>query len=116
MKEPIIMAEECWRNSQFSVARFYGGINFNKKNYSIVNKDGITLRELSDPSSPHYVTEGMAIPPGEPADLILDTWIPVYKELGRKKTFGIVESGKTPGEALLMVKEVKKLKKDGKAK
>lgn len=116
MKELIIMTEEYWRNSPLSVARFYGGINFNMKRYSIVNKDGITLRELSDPSSPHYVTEGMAIPPGESTDLILDTWIPVYKALGRKKTFEIVESGKTLGEALLMVKEVKKLKKDGKAK
>lgn len=111
MKEPIIMAEDYWMNTQLSVARFYGGINFNKKEYSIVNKDGITLRELSDPSSPHYVTEGMAIPPGEPADLIQNAWIPVYKALGRKKTIELVESGKTLGEALLMVKEVKKLKK-----
>lgn len=111
MKELIIMTEEYWMNSQFSVARFYGGIVFRKKQYYIVNKDGITLHELSDPTSPHYVQEGKAIPPGEPADLVQTDWIPVYKALGRKKTFEIVESGKTLGEALLMVKEVKKLKK-----
>lgn len=116
MKELIIMTEEYWRNSPLSVARFHGGINFNMKRYSIVNKDGITLLELSDLDSPHYVKGGMAIPPGEPADLVQNEWIPVYKALGRKKTFEIVKSGKTLGEALLMVKEVKKLKKDGKAK
>lgn len=112
MEVPIIMEEAYWRNSYLSVVRYYGAVTINKKEYSIVNKEGITLLELSDPSSPHYVTEGMAIPPGESADLILDTWIPVYKALGRKKTFEIVESGKTLGEALLMVKEVKKLKKE----
>lgn len=53
----------------------------------------------------------MAIPPGEPADLVQNEWIPVYKALGRNNTFEIVKSGKTLGEALLMVKEVKKLNK-----
>ena len=45
MKELIIMTEEYWRNSQFSVARFHGGINFNMKRYSIVNKDGQGLQK-----------------------------------------------------------------------
>lgn len=114
MKELIIMTEEYWMNSQFSVARFYGGIVFRKKQYYIVNKDGITLYELSDPSSPYYVKDGKAIPPGETADLVQTDWIPVYKALGRKKTFELVQSGKTLGEALKIVKEMKKLKKDGK--
>lgn len=116
MGTPVIMEESYWMNTHLSVARYYGGVIFMKKQYDIVNKDGITLYELSDPSSPYYVKDGKAIPPGEPADLVQTDWIPVYKALGRKKTFEIVKSGKTLGEALLMVKEVKKLKKDGKAK
>lgn len=111
MEAPIIMEESYWVNSQLSIARYYGGIIFMKKKYEIVNKDGITLYELSDPSSPYYVKDGKAIPPGEPADLVQTDWIPVYKALGRKKTFELVQSGKTLGEALLMVKEVKKLNK-----
>ena len=55
MAGPIIMTEEYWKNSQFSVAKYYGGMTFNGKNYSIVNKDGITVLELSNPDSPHYV-------------------------------------------------------------
>lgn len=111
MGTPVIMEESYWMNTHLSVARYYGGVIFMKKQYDIVNKDGIKLLELSDPDSPHYVKEGMAIPPGEPADLVQTDWIPVYKALGRKKTFELVQSGKTLGEALLMVKEVKKLNK-----
>lgn len=111
MGTPVIMEESYWMNTYLSIARYYGGIVFRRKEYFIVNKDGIKLLELSDPDSPHYVKEGMAIPPGEPADLVQNEWIPVYKALGRKKTFDLVQSGKTLGEALLMVKEVKKLNK-----
>lgn len=111
MEVPIIMEESYWANSTLSISRYYGGIVFRRKEYFIVNKDGIKLLELSDPDSPHYVKEGMAIPPGEPADLVQNEWIPVYKALGRKKTFELVQSGKTLGEALNIVKEMKKLKK-----
>ena len=116
MNTPIIMEESYWANSTLSIARYYGGIVFRRKEYFIVNKDGIKLLELSDPDRPPYVKGGMAIPPGEPADLVQDEWIPVYKALGRKKTFELVQSGKTLGEALKVVKEIKKLKKDGKAR
>lgn len=44
----------------------------------------------------------MAIPPGEPADLVLKEWIPVYKKLGRDKTIECVEQG-------MSLKEAKKL-------
>lgn len=27
----------------------------------------------------------MAIPPGEPADLIQSNWLPIYKEMGREE-------------------------------
>lgn len=116
MEVPIIMEEAYWRNSYLSVVRYYGDVTINKKEYSIVNKEGITLLELSDPTSPHFANDLIAIPPGEPADMIQNEWIPVYKALGRKKTFEIVKSGKTLGQALKIVKEMKKLKKDGNAK
>lgn len=79
------MAEDYWANSQFSIARYYGGIRLNKIDYKIVNKDGITLMELSDPSSKHYVKGGKAIPPGEPADLVDNKFMPFYRKLGRDK-------------------------------
>lgn len=116
MEVPIIMEESSWRNSFLSVVSYYGAVTINKKEYSIVNKEGITLLELCDPTSPHFANDLIAISPGEPADLIQNDWIPVYKALGRKKTFEIVKSGKTLGQALKIVKEMKKLKKDGNAK
>lgn len=97
------MTEEYWANSQFSVARYYGGIQIGGKSYKIVNKQGATIFELSDPDSPYYVGDGnMAIPQGEPADLVLKEWIPMYKKLGRDKTIECVEQG-------MSLKEAKKL-------
>lgn len=101
----IIMTEEYWANSQFSIARYYGGIQIGGKSYKIVNKHGITLFELSNPSSKHYVKEGKAIEPGEPVDLVREDWIPIYKKLGRDKTIELVKQGKT-------IEEVKKMIKD----
>lgn len=90
----VLFEEAYWRNSQLSVARFCGGINITengkKREFLIVNKQGITLQELSDPDSKHYVKDGMAIPPGEPADLIDKEFIPLYKKLGREKFIDIL--------------------------
>lgn len=97
------MTEEYWKNSQFSVAQYYGGMVFNGKHYSIVNKEGITVIELSDPDSPYYVPGDKVIQPGEPCDLIMDEWIPVYKALGREKTIELVKSNTTLKEALTMI-------------
>ena len=55
---PICMAEEYWADSYFSVARYYGGIQMNQHSYKIVNKEGITIFELSDPENEHYVGDG----------------------------------------------------------
>lgn len=104
----IIMTEEYWANSHLSVARYYGGIKVNGHEYKIVNKDGITLEELSDPRSEHYVKEGKAIPPGEPADLVLKEWIPVYRKLGREKMIRLVKLGVSLEEAKKMAKEESK--------
>lgn len=84
---PICMAEEYWANSHFSVARYSGGVKAFGYEYDIVNKEGITIFELSNPQSKHYVGDGnkKAIEPGEPADLVRIDWIPIYRALGREK-------------------------------
>lgn len=103
------MTEEYWANSQFSVARYYGGLQIGGKSYKIVNKQGATIFELSDPDSPYYVGDGnMAIPPGEPADLVLEEWIPIYKKLGRDKTIELVKQGVSIQEARELCTKTKK--------
>ena len=90
---PICMAEEFWANSYFSVARHYGGVKAFGHEYNIVNKQGATIFELSDPSSKYYVGDGKkkAIEPGEPADLCRVDFIPLYKELGRDSFIKVLE-------------------------
>lgn len=108
----IIMTEEYWANSQFSVARYYGGLQIGGKSYKIVNKQGATIFELSDPDSPYYVGDGVkkAIEPGEPADLVLEEWIPIYKKLGRDKMIELVKQGVSVQQARKLCKEFKKHK------
>lgn len=97
------MDEEYWKNSQFSVARFYGQIQINKKRYLIVNKEGIDVLQLSDPQSPHYVEGDKVIPPGEPCDLVREDWIPVYRKLGRDRTIELVKAGTSLEDAKKMI-------------
>lgn len=47
----------------------------------------------------------MAIPPGEPVDLCLFEWVPIYKALGREKTLELVKEGVTLKEAKKIVSE-----------
>ena len=101
MKNPALFTEEYWANSQLSVARYYGGCTLNGKEYKIVNKDGITVEELSTPQSKNYTGNGKyAIPPGEPADLVLEEWIPVYRKLGREGVMRLLENGVTIEDAV----------------
>ncbi len=77
----ILYPEGSWRNTQMSVARFYGGITINGTRYVIVNKEGKDLVECSkeaEKAGRHF-----AIEPGEPADLIIRSYQPIYKALGR---------------------------------
>lgn len=80
---PILMTEEFWRNSQFSIAKYYGRINYNGHEYIIVDKFGRDLFECSAIAE----KEGRekAIEPGEPADLIRKDFQAIYKKLGREK-------------------------------
>lgn len=103
----VIMTEKCWANSYFSIAKYYGGVKIDGHEYKIVNKEGVTLEELSNPSSKHYVKSGKAIPPGEPADLVRKDWIPVYRKLGRDRTIKLVRDGVSLAEAKRIVKEGK---------
>lgn len=101
------MTEKCWANSYFSIAKYYGGVKIDGHEYKIVNKEGVTLEELSNPSSKHYVKSGKAIPPGEPADLVRKDWIPVYRKLGRDRTIKLVRDGVSLAEAKRTAKEGK---------
>ena len=47
MNLPIAMAEEYWADSHFSIARYYGRIQFNNNLYIIVDKRGHTIFECS---------------------------------------------------------------------
>lgn len=108
----IIMTEEYWANSHFSIARYYGQITISGKTYVIVNKEGCTIFELSDPHSKHYVGDtNVAIPPNQPADLVLQEWIPIYKALGRDKTIELVKQDVSYEDALLLIPEEMRPKK-----
>lgn len=100
---PILMVEKFWRNSMLSIARIYGQINFNGHLYVIVNKRGETLFEISARMDKEG-KDGKAIPPGEPADLVLSEWVPVYRRLGRDRVMELIENH-------VPLKEAKKLKK-----
>lgn len=90
---PIIITEDYWRNSHLSIVRYYGQIKAFGAHYEILNKDGISVLELSNPHSEHFVSGGMAIPEGEPCDLVRKDWIPVYRKLGRERTLDAVRMG-----------------------
>lgn len=103
---PIAMAEEYWANSHMSIARYYGGVTFNGHEYEIVNKHGITIFQLSSPSSKHYVGDGAkkAIEPGEPADLVRKDFITYYRRLGRDRFLEVLKEHQQTSD-----KELKKI-------
>ena len=104
--ETIIYPEEYWANSQFSVARYCGGINIYGKRYIIVNKEGKDLWECSREAE--KTGRNMAIEPGEPADLILEQWQPIYKALGRDNFIEYIKEHNDLKEAKKYVKSLKK--------
>ena len=100
---PILMTEEFWANSQLSVARYFGGITFEGRQYIIVDKLGRDLFECSAIAD----KEGRekAIEPGEPADLVLSTLQMAYRKLGRDRIIELIKQGKTECEIKAMVKK-----------
>ena len=83
MNSPIAMPEEYWADSHFSIARYYGRIQFNNNLYIIVDKRGHTIFECSVEAD--KLGKEKAIDPGEPADLVMAQYIPIYRKLGREK-------------------------------
>ena len=69
------MEEEYWINSYFSVARYYGGMILDGKRFLIVNKEG----------KPCVIT------PGQPADLIDERYLPIYRKIGRDRFIEILK-------------------------
>ena len=82
-KNPILFTEEQWRNSQLSIARFYGGVTINSAEYVILNKDGKDIFECSKEAE--LLGQNEAIPAGEPADLVNVRFKREYRKLGREK-------------------------------
>lgn len=100
---PLLMTKECWENSQFSIARYYGSMTCNGRKYIIVDKHGCDLWECSAIAE----REGRqkAIEPGEPADLVLATLQMAYRKLGRERIIELIKEGKTESEIKAMVKK-----------
>ena len=100
---PLLMTEEFWANNHLSVARYFGGITFEGRQYIIVDKLGRDLFECSAIAD----KEGRekAIEPGEPADLVLSTLRFAYRKLGRERIIELIKDGKTEEEIKAMVKK-----------
>lgn len=106
MNATIVMAKEYWENSPLSIARYYGGIRIQGRDYVIVNKEGKDLFECSMEAM--KAGREKAIEPGEPADLVDKKFVPIYRKVGREQFIKWVEAG-LDYEAMQ-----KKLKKKGK--
>ncbi len=102
---PLLMCEEFWMNSQFSVARFYGRMSFGGREYIIVDKQGRDLWECS--ADAKKCGREKAIPAGEPADMIVKTLWRAYRKLGRDRIIDLIKQGKTE-------KEINQIAKGGK--
>lgn len=91
--KPILMTEENWKNSQLSPAGRYGGINWGDTPYVVVDETGTTLFELSTLQAKDG--REWLIPPGKPADLVVEEFVPFYKKLGREKFVEILRQNRT---------------------
>lgn len=91
MSKPILFTEEQWRNSQLSMARFYGQVRLYGETYVIVDKRGRDIFECSAEA----VKEGRykAIPAGEPADLLNTKYLAQYRKLGREAFLEAIKNG-----------------------
>ena len=103
---PLLMTEDYWMNSQFSIARFYGGMTLNGREYILVDKQG---RDLWENGNSIIKREGRQIT-FEPADLILKSLKTAYRKLGRDRIIELIKEGKTEKEIKDLVKPKKKPK------
>lgn len=100
---PLVMTEEFWANSEFSIARYYGRIKINSNEYIIVNKEGKDIFECSYEAE--KAGRDKAIEPGEPCDLVLKQLVPVYRWLGRDEFLKRIKEGVKASELLQQFKE-----------
>lgn len=104
-QDPVLMTEENWKNSHLSTAGRYGGITLNGTSYVVVDETGMTLFELSALQAKDG--RQWLIPPGKPADLVVEEFVPFYKKLGRDKFIEILQQNRTTPH-----KELKKIFKE----
>lgn len=71
----IMMAKEFWLNSQFSIARFYGGIRINETRYIIM---------------------------GNEQDLVDDRFAKYYNKLGRDRFIQVLEQNRHADKGFVM--------------
>lgn len=86
---PICMTEEYWKNSQFSIARYYGRMKINGHEFIIVNKDGIDVFTLS--AIAEKQGKEKAIDPGEPCDLVRKDFVKYYRKLSRDAFLAVLK-------------------------
>ena len=111
MSYPLIITEKFWANSHLSIARYYGQIKMNDKEYVIVNKEGKDIFELSEIAEKEGKEK--AIEPGELCDLCLRSLVPSYRKLGRDRILELIREYKTEDEikAIAFPKKTRKKKK-----
>lgn len=85
----LVMTEEFWMNSMFSLARFSGGINVNGKQY-ILNH--------------------------QTKDLIRSDFVKTYQKVGRDKVIEMLKDGKSKEEIEEYAKSIKPTPKPAKVK
>lgn len=89
----ILMAEDYWRNSQFSIVKYYGEIKVKiggeMIHYIIVNKEGKDIFECSIDAQ--KAGRAKAIEPGEPVDLVDKRYVPAYRKMGREAFIKMLE-------------------------
>lgn len=96
---PLLMTQEYWTNTHYSIARHTGGVRIDGKDYIVVDKFGRSLYETS-------------IPAGATADLIYVGLQKSYKKLGREVILEALNKGKTFSEIKAMKKPAKGRKSD----
>lgn len=87
--KPIVMAEEYWRNTYLSVAKYSGIVKIGEYTWIIVDKRGRDIFECSDEAS--KTGRRFAIEPGEPADLCRTDFVKIYRKLGRERFLQFVK-------------------------
>lgn len=90
----IVEEAKYWLNSHLSIAKYYGGVKINGQQFYIVDEQGRTAYETTIS--------------GEPADLIDERYIKLYKVYGRQAFLDLLnelEHEPTPTEMKRLLAE-----------